>query len=183
MQLIIPIDVGAETYVQERFHERVRPPLECPNCNETDCLWGHGFYSRYTTGATGKDISIVVKRLICKLCRVTISCLPDFAQPYRLLNQTTVDAYVKGEHKRRDVQAWTDLLKRYERQVSEWLPSLKRLIGNRFGRGSPKEEATVFWRRAVAMCGSAAKLTLVLTQEFRATSFRIYRCHQPRPAG
>jgi hypothetical protein len=132
---------------------------------------------------TGKDISIVVKRLICKLCHVTISCLPDFAQPYRLLNQVTVNAYVKGEHNRRDVQSWLELLKRYERQVGEWLPSLKRLIGNRFGRGFPKEEATVFWRRAVAMCGSAAKLTLVLTQEFRATSFRIYRCHQPRPAG
>lgn len=183
MQVIVQVKVSPEIYVQEQFHERVRAPEECPNCWRRACLWAHGVYSRYTTGATGKDVSFLVKRFLCKRCRVTVSCLPDFAQPYRLINQTTVEAYVTGDHERREVQAWLALLRRYEQQFVAWFPTLKQLIGNRFGRGSPKEDATVFWRRAVAMCGSTAKLTLVLVKEFRVTYFRIYRCHQPHPAG
>jgi hypothetical protein len=65
------------------------------------------------------------------------------------------------------------------RRFAEWRPSLVRIIGHRFGRASPKENATAFWRRAVAACGSAAELTIQLVAEFRTTCFRTYRCHQP----
>ena len=65
------------------------------------------------------------------------------------------------------------------RRFAEWRPSLVRIVGHRFGRDAPQENATAFWRRAVAVCGSAAELTTQLVTEFRTTCFRTYRCHQP----
>ena len=83
-----------------------------------------------------------------------------------------VEAYVQQEfHKR--------MLQHYVRRFAEWWPSLPRIVGYRFVRAPPKEEATAFWRRAVAVCGSAAELTTQLVEEFRTTCFRTYRCHQP----
>ena len=129
-------------------------------------------------GFVGKAIAILVRRFRCTVCRVTVSCLPCFAQPYRLVNHTTLEAFVKGQHGQRDVQALWDLLQRYLRRFIEWQPELLKIIGHRFGRASPKEEATAFWRRAVATCGSASKLTVLLVQEYRTTCFATYRCHQ-----
>ena len=111
-------------------------------------------------------------------CKITVSCLPCFAQPYRLVNHTTLEAFVKGQHQQRDVQAQWDLLLRYLRRFAEWRPELIKIIGNHFGRASPKEEATAFWRRAVATCGSTSKLTVLLVEEFHTTCFSTYRCHQ-----
>jgi hypothetical protein len=74
------------------------------------------------------------------------------------------------------------LLRRYERRFAEWKPSLMRIVGHRFGRASPKENATAFWRRAVAACGSTAELTIQLVSEFRTTCFQTHRCHQPSRA-
>jgi len=130
----------------------------------------------------GKALRFLVRRFLCTFCGITVSCLPCFAQPYRLVNHTTLEAFLKGQNGRRDVQAQAGLLKRYARRFAEWRPSLLRIVGHRFGRASPKEEATAFWRRAVAACGSAAELTMQLVTEFRTTCFRTYRCHQPSPA-
>ena len=132
-------------------------------------LWALGYYRRYTTGALGKAIAILVRRFRCTYCKITVSCLPRFAQPYRLVNHTTLEAFIKGQHRRRDVQARWDLLQRYLRRFAEWQPELLKIIGHRFGRASPNEEATAFWRRAVATCGSASKLTVLLVQQYSAT--------------
>jgi len=51
---------------------------------------------------------------------MTVSCLPCFAQPYRLINHTTLDAFLKGHGARRDVQALQGLLQRYVRRFAEW---------------------------------------------------------------
>jgi hypothetical protein len=91
----------------------------------------------------------------------------------------TVQAFVEGDNDRLDVQHNDGLLKRYLKRFAGWQRSLRELVGNRFGRGPPKEAATAFWRRAVAACGSLAELSLRLVQEFRTTCFGTYRCHQP----
>ena len=137
---------------------------------------------RWTTDGLGKAIWLLVRRFLCMHCGITVSCLPCFAQPYRLVNHTTLEAFLKGHTHHRDVAALLGLLQRYERRFREWRPSLVRIVGYRFGRASPKEEATAFWRSAVAACGSAAELTMQLVTEFRTTCFRTYRCHQPSPA-
>jgi hypothetical protein len=182
MQKLRRVKLTVEAYVREQFHQRMRPPEECPNCGRLHRLWAHGYYERYSTESVGKAISFWVRRFLCTFCGITVSCLPCFAQPYRLVNHMTLEAFLKGQDGRRDVQAQMGLLKRYGRRFAEWRPSLLRIVGHRYGRASPKEEATAFWRRAVAACGSAAELTMQLVTEFRTTCFRTYRCHQPSRA-
>lgn len=182
MQKVRRIKLTVEAYVKELFQTRMRAPEQCPNCGRFHQLWGHAYYGRWTTDCLGKAIRFLVRRFLCMHCGITVSCLPHFAQPYRLVNHTTLEAFLKGHSHRRDVQAQHGLLQRYVRRFAQWRPSLVRIVGYRFGRASPKEEATAFWRRAVAACGSAAELTMELVAEFRTTCFRTYRCHQPSPA-
>jgi len=182
MQKVRRIKLSVEAYVQQEFHKRMRPPEDCPNCGRFHGLWAHGYYARDSTESLGKVIRFLVRRFLCMYCGITVSCLPCFAQPYRLVNHATLDAFLKGESQRRDVQTQQELLKHYVRRMAEWRPSLIRIVGHRFGRDSPKENATAFWRRTVAACGSAAELTMQLVEEFRTTCFLTYRCHQPAPA-
>jgi len=178
MQKLVRVKLSVEAYVREQYHRQMSPPSQCPSCGRFHRLWALGYYQRYTTGALGKAIALLVRRFRCTYCRVTVSCLPCFAQPYRLVNHTTLEAFVKGGHCRRDVQAQWDLLQRYLRRFVEWQPELLKIIGRRFGRASPKEDATAFWQRAVATCGSASKLTVLLVTQYRTTCFTTYRCHQ-----
>jgi hypothetical protein len=182
MQKVRRVKLTVEAYVREQFHRRMRPPEQCPNCGRLHRLWAHGYYERDSTERTGKPLRFWVRRFLCRCCGITVSCLPCFAQPYRLVSHATLGAFLKGQSQRRDVQVRQELLQRYVRRFAEWRPSLVRIVGHRFGRASPKEEATAFWRRAVAACGSAAELTMQLVEEFRTTCFRTYRCHQPSPA-
>jgi len=178
MQKLMRVKLSVEAYVREQYHRQMSPPSQCPSCGRFHRLWALGYYQRYTTGALGKAIALLVRRFRCTYCRVTVSCLPCFAQPYRLVNHTTLEAFVKGGHCRRDVQAQWDLLQRYLRRFVEWQPELLKIIGHRFGRASPKEDATAFWQRAVATCGSASKLTVLLVTQYATTCFATYRCHQ-----
>ena len=178
MQKIVRVKLTVEEYVREQYHRQMPRPSQCPNCGRFHRLWAHAYYDRDTTDSVGESITFWVRRFLCTFCRVTVSCLPCFAQPYRFVNHTTLEAFVKGEHRRRDVQARWDLLHSYLHRFAEWQPELLKIIGHRFGRASPKEDATAFWRRAVATCGSASKLTVLLVKEYGTTCFTTYHCHQ-----
>jgi hypothetical protein len=60
--------------------DRYRPD-RCPLCQARDCFLGHGFYYR-TVVHLDFDDSIPVRRYLCRLCRRTVSRLPDFVLPY-----------------------------------------------------------------------------------------------------
>jgi hypothetical protein len=179
MQVIIQVELKVEQYVEEEYHRRVRPPERCGNCGQFGTLTLHAYYDRDTTGAKGEPIRFWVARFICDACDLTTSCLPSFAQPYRLAANETIEAYLEGDRGRLDVQHLEGLLKRYMKRFGRWQHMLRGIVGSRFGRAPPKETATAFLRRAVAACGSLAELTLRLVQEFRTTCFGTYRCHQP----
>ena len=129
MQKLVRVKLSVEEYVREQFHKQMQPPSQCPNCGRFHRLWGHAYYERGSTEACGKVIAFWVRRFRCAHCKVTVSCLPRFAQPYRLVNHTTLEAFVKGRHRRRDVQARWDLLQRYLRRFAEWQPQLLEIIG------------------------------------------------------
>jgi Domain of unknown function (DUF6431) len=59
----------------------------CPLCQARSCLLAHGFYYR-TLVHIEFDDRIPVRRYLCRLCRRTISLLPDFVLPY--LRHSTV---------------------------------------------------------------------------------------------
>ena len=60
--------------------DRYRPD-RCPLCQARCCFLAHGFYHR-TVVHVGFDGSIPVRRYLCRLCRRTVSLLPDFVLPY-----------------------------------------------------------------------------------------------------
>ena len=106
MQKLRRVKLTVEAYVQEQFHKRMRPPEQCPNCGRFHRLWAHGVLrSLDSTESTGKALRFLVRRFLCTFCGITVSCLPCFAQPYRLVNHTTLEAFLKGQNGRRDVQA------------------------------------------------------------------------------
>jgi Domain of unknown function (DUF6431) len=56
-------------------------PNRCPLCQARCCFLAHGFYYR-TVVHLDFDDSIPVRRYLCRLCRRTVSRLPDFVLPY-----------------------------------------------------------------------------------------------------
>ena len=60
--------------------DRYRPD-RCPLCQARCCFLAHGFYHR-TIVHVEFDGSIPVRRYLCRLCRRTVSRLPDFVLPY-----------------------------------------------------------------------------------------------------
>ena len=182
MQVMVELGHGPEEYVGGQRHRLVPAPSRCPNCGSSGKLEALGYYPRYTTDAQGRAIEILVRRFLCGSCAVTVSCLPDFAQPYRVLNSATVEASFRGECERHDVLRNEELLRRYWRRFVEFSVRLREFLGGGFGRAPPTEEAEALWRRLLAACKTLAGCTCRLVRDFGTTCFGIYRCHQPRLA-
>jgi len=111
---------------------------------------------------------------------VTVSCLPRFAQPYRVVGNATIEAFFEGRTARSDVRGWSELLGRYRRAYEQWFEILRMECGALFGHSPPKEKALIFWGRIMETCGGVASATGKLVGQLRVTLFGRYRCHQRR---
>ncbi len=180
MQLIRPVPVTAEQYVQENFHQQIRAPQNCPNCQHAHSLEALCYYWRYVTSMLAAVLRIQVRRFLCRHCRVSISCLPDFAQPYRLVNTSTVQAGFDGQKARPDVQRWGQLVGSYWKSFARHLPRLIRSVGSAFGPSFAAPSARQFWEQIKRACGSLATATRQLVKQFHTCLFGTYRCHQRR---
>ena len=67
-------------------------------------------------------LEIWVRRFFCNHCCISVSCLPQFAQPYRVVNSDTVQAAFDEQHSRPEVQRWWVLLQSYWRRFQRHLP-------------------------------------------------------------
>jgi hypothetical protein len=56
-------------------------PNHCPQCEAQQPLCGHGFYRR-TLVDLAFDGVIRVRRYLCRICKRTVSLLPEFALPW-----------------------------------------------------------------------------------------------------
>ena len=111
---------------------------------------------------------------------MTVSCLPRFAQPYRVVCNATIEAFFEGRTDRSDVCGWGELLARYRRAYQQWFGTLRMECGGLFGRSPPQEKALIFWSRITVACGGLAATTGRLVDQLRITLFGRYRCHQRR---
>jgi hypothetical protein len=81
MQILHPF-VGSPQQYAEHILDPDRDRLQhCPLCQAREPLWAHGFYCR-TLVEMGWEGAIRVRRFLCRVCRRTISLLPQFALPY-----------------------------------------------------------------------------------------------------
>jgi hypothetical protein len=167
-----------EAYVEESAHLRVRPPERCPRCRRLHTLTHLGYYSRGCTDSVGAVREISVARFECSNCAVTVSCLPDFAQPYRLINNATTEKFFCGDITAPDVQRNRDNLRRYWVRFAGVAHDLWRTVGTALGRAPPKEPAAGLWRRILAKYRTLANATRFLVSEFKTTCFGKYLCHQ-----
>jgi hypothetical protein len=81
MQSLHPFRGSIQQYEQELSDPNRYRPDRCPLCHAPDPLRAHGFYCR-TLVDVQYDGSIRVRRYLCRLCRRTVSLLPEFALPY-----------------------------------------------------------------------------------------------------
>jgi hypothetical protein len=123
---------------------------------------------------------IWVRRFLCRHCRISVSCLPQFAQPYRPVNTPTIAAGFNGEEARPQVQRWSQLIGVYWRRFEAHLPVLLRQVGNAFGPLPLQPTAQGFWRQLLQHCGELADATRQLIHQFHTCLFGTYRCHQRR---
>jgi len=178
MQIIVEVGIDPAGYVNEEYQRRVRAPSVCPNCGRAQVLEAHGYYWRWVTALCGLVVRIAVRRFCCRHCPVTVSCLPQFAQPYRLVCNQTIEGFFGGTKDRSDVGRWQELLERYRRRYEGFFAELRTECGALFGRSPPQEEPLSFWGRVMKACGGLAAATGRLVHELGITLFGRYRCHQ-----
>lgn len=180
MQMIVKTPCGTvEAYIAQQVHLSIRPPERCPHCGKVHTLRHLGYYHRGCTDSDGRIREITIRRFECSDCGGSASCLPDFAQPYRLINNTTTQKFFNGDRESVDVQRHYENLRRYWRQFVAMAKQLLQIVGCALGRAPPKEPAAGLWRRILAKYRTLANATRHIVSEFKTTCFGQYACHSP----
>jgi hypothetical protein len=178
MQIIHAVRVSADQYMATCFHEGVEPPCKCPHCDATNALRALGYYSRNVTSPKSGVLRILVRRFRCCKCGKTVSVLPSFVQPYRLVLNVTINEFFGGTLSA-NALSWLPLLKQYWNRFSDWLPWIDRVIGSVVSRSPPHLDAVGWWQVMAETFGDLEKITAALVGRFGVTLFGRYRCHSP----
>jgi Domain of unknown function (DUF6431) len=81
MQILHRCSGCIQQYLREVSDPDRYRPDSCPQCQAGSPLIAHGFYCR-TLVDVAFDGLIPVRRYLCRLCKRTVSLLPEFALPY-----------------------------------------------------------------------------------------------------
>jgi hypothetical protein len=180
MQTILQTSLTPVQYVEQEHHKQVKAPENCPNCSCAHCLEALAYYRRYVTWLTSAFL-IWVRRFLCRRCRVSVSCLPSFAQPYRAINTPTIESGFNEQLQQRTVPHWDTILRSYWRRYESHLPWLLQQVGNAFGAVPLKPTGQGFWKQLLRHGRGLAEATEQLVHQFHTCLFGTYRCHQRRP--
>jgi hypothetical protein len=178
MQVIYAIDIDPEEYAANEWQRQISPPARCPNCKRPKSLWALGYYGRNLSRVTLGALVIFIRRFRCRHCRKTTSILPDFAQPYRFVQNRTIERFFNGEGSSDEVVRHSDLLSRYWRRFGIFLPEIDRSLGKALERAPPDQPRAV-WRVLVHLYEDLASVTNALVSAHQITLFGRYRCHRP----
>ena len=183
MQLIVRCDSTAEEYIAGNMDQRVARPAVCPHCGRPACLRVLGHYKRgISSNHSGVVLVIRVRRFRCRLVGKTVSMLPAFAHPYRLVGAAFIEYYFSGHRGGFEMQWWSPLLQRYWRRFEYWLPNLLDSVGATAGLSPPIHNRAAAWKILRRKWGPVPRMTHRLVSEFRITIFGRYRCHDPAGA-
>lgn len=67
-----------------------------PHCRRIKTLCALGYYVRNLSRLGAGALQLSVRRFRCCVCRKTVSLLPAFAQPYRFVQNHTIEYFVRG---------------------------------------------------------------------------------------
>lgn len=93
MQILHPFVGPIQRYSEEISDPDRYRPDHCPQCESKHSLIGHGFYRRTLVDA-GFDGFIRVRRYLCRLCKRTVSLLPEWALPWLRFSVTVVALFL-----------------------------------------------------------------------------------------
>jgi hypothetical protein len=179
MQIVWHVKIDADEYAATQAHLAIERPPSCPHCKARKTLLALGYYERRSTAKeSGRDVLIKVRRFVCSSCRRTLSLLPSFAQPYRLVCSVTIERFFNGAVFGADTLTWRHLLRRYWRRFTQWLPKLMKTIGRVLGLSPPHAPSKGSWLAIVAAYGQLDRATRTLVRQFQVTIFGRYRCHR-----
>lgn len=137
-----------------------------------------GVYERYVSNGSASQL-IAVLRYRCEQTGATVSLLPDFAQPYRLLASELIKDYFLGRANQ-FLECWLELLKSYRKRFEAWYKRLDNLVGFSLGRAppGPGSSAAEYFKWLVGACGNCLKkVTRTLTKRLKVSTFGRYQCH------
>jgi hypothetical protein len=181
VQTIFQTSLTPEQYIAQAHHRQVKAPANCPNCRWAWAFELLGYYSRYVTTSEAMVVVILIRRFVCRRCGVSVSCLPSFAQPYRVVETATVEKGFNAEPGQAKARRWDVLIQSYWRRFEGHLPALLQRVGSAFGAVPLSPEPRGFWRQILEASTSLAAATGRLVEDFRTCLFGNYRCHQRRP--
>ena len=95
MQIVHPFEGGIQEYNEQLDDPNRHRPEACPLCRAKKPLRAHGFYRR-TLVAEGFDGLLRVRRYLCRLCRRTISLLPEFVPPYMRFSVPVIGRFLRA---------------------------------------------------------------------------------------
>lgn len=180
MQLIIAFEGDPGSYVANKAHLKTKRPEVCPNCGKRAKLQALGYYSRWVSFSGRKNaISIMVRRFRCSGCRLTTSMLPDFAQPYRLVETDVVDHYLSGSRTHPSIAVWASLLDNYQSRFEARLPETLQILASVFRLAECSGGSVDQWEHMRDHLGDAKNLTAQLAAGAGITVFGVYYCHSP----
>lgn len=179
MQVAVEFRGGVEEYQRKEGFRFITRPSLCGHCEGP--LEPLGYYWRNVSGSRRYEVfRIRIMRLICGVCRLTTSCLPSFAQPYRLVATEQLERHALAKEGAAQDDPWLSLLKIYLRVISRFLGEFFKRIGNYFGRPPPEARrdgrALVAW--LTKLRGSLATATEQLINHLGTCLFGAYRCHK-----
>ena len=180
MQLLRRLPVTADQYFLNGYQLRISRPKNCPNCRLPKSLEALGYYARNLVGNIGKVRRIIIRRFRCRDCERTVSILPSFAQPYRLVQNPIVHRVFQGELFA-EASRWLPLIRSYWLKFCRWLPDLRKQIGEITSRAPPRRNPQDWWNLLTTLMGSLGSITMKFVQEFGFTLFGRYQCHSPNP--
>lgn len=93
MQILHPFTGSIQQYAEAISDPDRYRPDHCPQCEGKQPLAGHGFYSRTLVDPVFDGV-IRVRRYLCRLCRRTVSLLPDFALPWLRFSVTVISLFL-----------------------------------------------------------------------------------------
>jgi hypothetical protein len=93
MQILHPFAGSIQQYCEAISDPDRYRPDHCPQCEAQEPLAGHGFYQR-TLVDVAFDGVIRVRRYLCRLCKRTVSLLPEFALPWLRFSLTVISLFL-----------------------------------------------------------------------------------------
>jgi len=165
--------------VARNISATLQSPKFCPHCRKKGQLLALGYYYRFISGLNRDSLELPIRRFRCAHCGHTVSLLPDFAQPYRLVRNSTVEAYFDNRIWEPGSHRWASLLEQYWRRYVCWVPNLVRYAGNYPGLDPPLHDPQQCWVLFLSVGGSLEKTTLSLVSRHQVTMFNKYQCHTP----